>query len=136
MRHRLTKMGTMALLAGVLLPLTASANEVLCESKAAEIQEQLEHAQAQNNQHRVEGLERALNAIENDCTNERVLNDATDEVKESLQEVQERQAEFEQALSDGDEDDIRKRRVKLEEATLELEEDTEALNALQGQLGN
>ena len=134
MNKHVVKIGIMTLLAGMALPSVASADEALCQHKATEIKQQLEHARAQNNQHRIEGLERALKAIEDDCTNVGVLNEATDEVKASLQEVQERQAEFEEALSEGDEDGIRKRRIKLEEATLELEEHTQQLNALHGQL--
>ncbi|RUR39173.1 DUF1090 domain-containing protein [Vreelandella populi] len=134
MNKYVVKVGIMTLLAGMALPAVASADEVLCQHKAEEIQLQLEHAQGQGNPHRVQGLQRALEAVENDCTNESVLNEATDEVKASLADVQERQADFEEALNRGDEDDIRKRRVKLEEATLELEEHTRQLNALHGQL--
>lgn len=135
MKKHMVKVGFVALLAGIGLPSVASAAEVLCQNKAVNIQQQLEHAQGQNNPHRVQGLQRALNAVENGCTNESVLNDATDEVKKSLAEVQERQADFEEALSDGDEGDIQKRRVKLEEATQELERHTQQLNALQQQVG-
>lgn len=136
MKKRIVNVGIVALLAGLALPSMASAAEALCESKATDIRQQLEHAQSQGNQQRVEGLQRALDAIESNCTNESVLNDATDEVKASLAEVQERQADFEEALSDGDEDDIQKRRVKLEEATQELEMHTQELNALQSQITN
>ncbi|MGO2264589.1 DUF1090 domain-containing protein [Halomonas sp.] len=134
MKKNMIQAGVVALLAGMLLPPVAAAADDLCESKAADVREQLAHAQAQGNQHREEGLQRALDAIDDNCTNESVLNDATDEVKESLAEVQERQSEFEEALNEGDDDDIEKRRVKLEEATLELERHTEELNALQQQI--
>lgn len=136
MNKRIVNVAVVALLAGLSLPSVASAAEALCESKAADVRQELEHAQSQGNQQRVDGLQRALDAIESDCTNESVLNDATDEVKDSLAEVQERQADFEEALSDGDEDDIQKRRVKLEEATQELETHTQELNSLQSQIGN
>lgn len=134
MSKRVVKIGAIILGVSALLPSVASADGALCQHKATEIRQQLEHAREQGNQHRIEGLQRALEAIENDCTNESVLDDATDEVRASLAEVQERQADFEEALNSGDEDNIRKRRIKLEEATLELEEHTEQLNALQGQL--
>lgn len=136
MNKRIVNIGVAALLVGLSLPTMASAAEALCESKATDIRQELEHAQSQGNQQRVDGLQRALDAIESDCTNESVLNDATDEVKASLAEVQERQADFEEALNDGDEGDIQKRRVKLEEATHELEMHTQELNALQSQISN
>ncbi|MFG6666276.1 DUF1090 domain-containing protein [Halomonas sp. HNIBRBA4712] len=128
-------LGGFMLVGASALPLSAAANDALCADKAADVNAQLEHARAQNDVHRVEGLERALHAIEHDCTNESVLDDAREEVQESLQDVQERQADFEQALDEGDDGDIQKRREKLEEATRELEEDTAALNALESRLG-
>lgn len=136
MKKRVVNVAVVALLAGLSLPSMASAAEALCESKASDVRQQLEHAKSQGNQQRVDGLQRALEAIDSDCTNASVLNDATDDVKESLAEVQERQADFEEALSDGDEGDIQKRRVKLEEATQELEMHTQELNALQSQISN
>lgn len=119
--------------AGLLLLPVAYAEDVLCEEKSAEIRQQLEYAQQHGNQHRVRGLQRALNAIEENCTNESVLAEAADEVLESQEEVSERQADLEAALRDGDEDDIQQRSEKLAEATRELEAHTQELNALQRQ---
>lgn len=134
MKHRASTLKALLLVLIGALPLMASADDALCEQKAVEVSAQLEHAQAKGNAHRVEGLERALAAIEQGCSNESVLEDAREDVRESLAEVHTRQAEFEQAMQSGDESGARKRRLKLEEATLELEEDTEALNALTRQV--
>ncbi|WP_249975983.1 DUF1090 domain-containing protein [Vreelandella olivaria] len=122
--------------AGLLLLPVAHAEEVLCEDKSSEIRQQLEYAQQHGNQHRIRGLQRALNAIEENCTNESVLAEAADEVRESQEEVSERQADLEAALRDGDEDDIQKRRTKLSEATRELEAHTQELDTLQRRLND
>lgn len=134
MTKHAAKVGVVVLLAGFWIPSAASATEILCQNKAGVLQRQLDHAQEHGEQHRVKGLQRALRALEDGCTNSSVLNDAADEVQASLAEVQERQADFEEALSDGDNDDIQKRRIKLEEATHELEIHTQELNALQQQV--
>lgn len=134
MKKRLVEtMGLVMIVGAVSIPM-AHAADVLCEEKAEDIREQLEYAREHDNQHRVEGLQRALASIEKDCTNEAVFEDAAEDVRESQSDVQEQQAELEEALRDGDEGDIQESRADLEEATRELEADTEALNTLQHRL--
>lgn len=118
----------------LLLTSVAHAEDVLCEDKRADVLQQLEYAQHHGNEHRVQGLQRALSGIDENCSNESVLADAADEVRESQQEVSERQADLEEALQEGDDEEIQKRREKLEEATQELEEHTHELNELQRRL--
>lgn len=114
----------------------AHAEYVLCEDKSTHLREQIEQAETHGNQHRIRGLQRALQAIEANCTNERVLTEAADDVRKSQEDVREREVELEDALKDDDEDDIHKRRAKLEDATRELEEHTQELNSLQHRLNN
>ena len=132
-KQSLTMLGFVMLAGVVTMPL-AHASDMLCEDKTADVQEQLEYAREHGNQHRIDGLQRALDAIEAQCTNEGVLDDAAKDVRESQKEVQERQADLEEALSEGDAGDIETRRAKLEDATRELEADTNALNTLQNRL--
>lgn len=122
---------SLAVTAGVLLLPAVHAAERLCEDKMTVLRQQLEHAQAHDNQHRVRGLQRAMHSIEEHCTNEQVLAEATEEVRESQEEVRERELALEEALSEGDEDDIQKRREKLAEEVRELDEHTQELNSLQ-----
>lgn len=122
---------SLVVLASTLLLSVAHAEEVLCEDKKIHLRQQIEHAQTHSNQHRIQGLQRALNAIEKNCTNERVLAAAADDLRKSQEDVREREAELEEALREGDEDDIQKQRGKLEDATRELEEHIRELNSLQ-----
>ncbi len=125
---------SLAVTAGGLSLPAAHAADRLCEDKMAVLRQQLEHAQEHDNQHRVRGLQRALHSIEEHCTNEQVLAEAAEEVRESQEEVRERELALEEALSEGDEDDIQKRREKLAEEVRELEEHTEELDSLQHRL--
>ncbi|AZM97522.1 DUF1090 domain-containing protein [Vreelandella venusta] len=125
---------SLAVTAGVLSLPAAHAADRLCEDKMTILRQQLEHAQEHDNQHRVLGLQRALHSIEEHCTNEQVLAEAAEEVRESQEEVRERELALEEALGEGDEDDIQKRREKLAEAVRELEEHTEELDSLQHRL--
>ncbi|PCF94662.1 DUF1090 domain-containing protein [Vreelandella nigrificans] len=117
------------------LPLQFShAADVLCEDKTLNLRQQLEYAQTYDNQQRIRGLQRALQSIEKNCTNERVLAEAAEKVRESEEEVSERELELEHALRDGDEDKIQKRREKLAEEVRELEEHIQELHSLQHRL--
>lgn len=112
----------------------AHADERLCEDKKMAVRQQLEYAQQYDNQYRVQGLRRALQSIEENCTNERVLEAAEKEVRESQAAVRERELALEQALREGDEDDRQKRREKLAEERRELEEHTQELDLLKQRL--
>ncbi|MFC7368786.1 MULTISPECIES: DUF1090 domain-containing protein [Vreelandella] len=122
---------SVAAAAGILLLPVAHAAERLCEDKISAVRQQLEQAQAHGNHHRVRGLQRSLQSIEENCTNEKVLAEAAEEVRESQEEVRERELVLEEALREGDEDNIQKRRKKLAEEVRELEEHTQELNLLQ-----
>lgn len=110
----------------------ASANDesVLCKSKEEEVLQQIEFALERGHAHRVDGLERALEGIRDGCTDESVLSEAEEDVRDSLHEVRERQDDLDEALESGDENDVNERRVKLEEATAELEMHTRHLESL------
>lgn len=134
MKKRLAKtLGWGVLLGAISMPM-AYAADVLCEEKARDVREQLASAQESANSQRAEGLQRALEAIEGNCTNQSILEDAAEDVRDSQRDVQEQQAELEEALSEGDDDDIQDKRADLEQATRELNADTDALIRLHDRL--
>ncbi|WP_027966848.1 DUF1090 domain-containing protein [Halomonas halocynthiae] len=104
--------------------------EPLCQTKAEEIQAQLHIAEQDANEHHIRGLTKALEAVQEHCTNESVLADAEEAVRESLEEVQERQAELKSAQQKGDAKKIRRRSEKLNEAVAELQADQQELEVL------
>lgn len=111
--------------------LAAETVDSLCKTKAEHIQKQLRIAKEYGNEHRVRGLEKSLEGVRQHCSNERVIEDAEEDVSESMEEVRERQAELAEAQQEGDMDDIRKRSEKLEEAVMELKEHQNELESLQ-----
>ena len=64
----------------------------LCQHKAHEIQQQLEIAEQEQNRGQIAGLTRALQGVQQNCSNEQLLNDAAQEVREHTAEVRERDA--------------------------------------------
>ncbi|MFM9268770.1 DUF1090 domain-containing protein [Halomonas elongata] len=111
--------------------LAAETMDSLCQTKAEHIQKQLRIAKEYGNEHRVRGLEKSLEGVQRHCSNERVIEGTEEDVRESMEEVRERQAELAEAQQEGDMDDIRKRSEKLEEAVMELKERQNELEALQ-----
>ncbi|WP_203141846.1 DUF1090 domain-containing protein [Marinobacter mangrovi] len=109
----------------------AQANDnPLCAAKEADIQQQMDTARQQGNSHRVDDLQEALDGLRSNCTDDKLLSDAEDNLQESMEEVKERREELNEAVQDGDMDKVEKRRKKLDEATDELEAHTRELNAL------
>ncbi|RHW23111.1 DUF1090 domain-containing protein [Pseudomonas jilinensis] len=118
----------------LLLPLAACAEsgpQIGCEAKQTELQQQIRDARDRDQQGRLKGLERALSAVQEHCTDAGLLAEARDKLQESEAEVAERQQDLQHARTNGDSDDIRKRERKLEEALQEREQHRAELEQLE-----
>lgn len=94
-----------------------------CEIKKQRIEEQINYAKQHGNEHRVRGLEEALDNVNRYCTPESLYRDSQKEVAEKTEKVQEREAELqEEKLKGNDRSKIEKRERKLAEAQAELKE--------------
>lgn len=109
-----------AALAILALAAPVFAAQPLCGKKSAEVERQQAEARAHGHDHEARGLQRALDALRNKCTDQGLIDDARAEVSEKQREVAERQADLDAAIREGDQDDIKKRRKKLSEARQEL----------------
>lgn len=116
---------------GVCTPTFAATDDnPLCAAKERNVREQMEVARAHGNTDRLRGLETSLEKIQRQCTDEALLEEAEDEVRESIEEVEERKQDLEEALEEGDVDEVEDRREKLREATDELNDHAEELESL------
>ncbi|SOC18630.1 uncharacterized protein DUF1090 [Alloalcanivorax xenomutans] len=106
------------------------ADQPLCGKKIAEVERQQAEARAHGHDHKARGLQRALDAMRDGCTDQGLIDDARDAVDDARREVAERQADLDAAIREGDRDDIKKRREKLKEARQELTEKQADLDAL------
>ncbi|AFT71714.1 Protein YqjC [Alloalcanivorax dieselolei B5] len=106
------------------------ADQPLCGKKIAEVERQHAEARAHGHDHKARGLQRALDALRDDCTDQGLIDDARGAVDAAQQEVAERQADLDAAIRKGDKDDIKKRREKLKEARQEWAEEQADLEAL------
>lgn len=93
-----------------------------CEGKKQAIEIELEQAKNHTNTHKVEGLQKALEDINNHCSN----NDLEEKYKKKIQEktdkVTKRTQELDQAKTKGNKQKITKQQTKLTDAKQELNE--------------
>ncbi|OCG49200.1 hypothetical protein A9G35_12330 [Gilliamella sp. Choc5-1] len=93
-----------------------------CEGKKQAIEVEIEQAKNHTNTHKVEGLQKALEDINNYCSN----NDLEEKYKKKIQEktdkVAKRTQELDQAKTKGDKQKITKQQTKLTDAKQELNE--------------
>ncbi|MDF5507085.1 DUF1090 family protein, partial [Vibrio parahaemolyticus] len=72
-----------------------------CDAKELAVEQQLEYAKAQGNEHRIKGLEQALSAIQNECSEGELRQELQAEVEEKTKEVEEREEELVEAQHSG-----------------------------------
>lgn len=99
-----------------------------CEAKRLDIEQQIDYARANDNKHRIAGLEKALSELKAHCTDEGLRAEREAEVKEKETKVEERRRELAEAQADGRADKIAKKQRKLEEAQAELDEARSMIN--------
>lgn len=99
-----------------------------CEIKKQNIEEQIKYAKQHGNQHRINGLEKALDNVNRYCTPESLYRDSQKDVAEKTKKVQEREVELQEEKQKGDD------RSKIEKRERKLAEAQEALKQAQAEL--
>ncbi|WP_328186618.1 DUF1090 domain-containing protein [Marinobacter sp. OP 3.4] len=131
MKKHTLSLSALVLALGFSVPaFAAPADNPLCADKEAEVERQMDMAREQGNRDRLRGLETSLEQIRTHCTDEELLADAEEEVRDSLEDQEEQRQELEEALQAGDVDKVEDRQEDLKEATEELEEHIRELEAL------
>ncbi|MGK9173193.1 DUF1090 domain-containing protein [Yokenella regensburgei] len=108
-------------LALTLLSLSAASQAVsLCQEKENEIQREISYAEKHNNQSRIDGLNKALHEVRDNCSDSQLRADHKRKITEQKEEIAERRQDLAEAKEKGDADKISKREHKLKEAESEL----------------
>ena len=92
----------------------------LCQEKEQDIQREISYAEKHHNQHRIDGLNRALQEVRANCSDSKVRAEHQQKIAKQKAEVAERQRDLSEAKQKGDADKISKRERKLDEAQQEL----------------
>lgn len=99
---------------------TASFAMSLCQEKEQDIQREISYAEKHNNQHRIDGLKKALREVKDNCTDSKLRADHQEKIAEQKDEIAERRQDLQEAKEKGDAEKIAKRERKLQEAQDEL----------------
>jgi len=104
-------------LALALLTLTSAAQaNTLCSEKEQDIQREIGYAEKHNNQHRIDGLKKALSEVRENCSDAGLRAEHQKKIAKQKAEIEERKADLVEARQKGDPDKITKREKKLAEA--------------------
>lgn len=104
---------------------TVSYATSLCQEKEQDIQREIGYAEKHNNQHRVDGLKKALSEVKANCSDSKLRADHQKKIAEQKDEIAERRQDLQEAKEKGDAEKIAKREKKLKEA----QDDLKALEA-------
>ncbi|EKK5433137.1 DUF1090 domain-containing protein [Enterobacter hormaechei] len=99
---------------------TASFAMSFCQEKEQDIQREISYAEKHNNQHRIDGLKKALREVKDNCTDSKLRADHQEKIAEQKDEIAERRQDLQEAKEKGDAEKIAKRERKLQEAQDEL----------------
>lgn len=116
------------LLVAVLPAMADTTANPRCEAKAADIEQQIQRADAQSRSDQVAGLKIALDKVRSTCTDKQLLQELESKASEAREEVREREADLRDAELEGDQGKISKRQGKLDEAREELQHIEAQLN--------
>ncbi|MFS1539942.1 MAG: DUF1090 domain-containing protein [Candidatus Phlomobacter fragariae] len=108
-------------------PVFATQQINLCEIKKQKLQTEIEYAKKYGNQHRINGLEKALKNLQHDCTSKSVYQKNKNEVEKKRLKVKEREVDLKAAQAKGDKNKISKQQQKLQQAKTELHQAEKAL---------
>lgn len=101
---------------------TSSYASTLCQEKERDIQREISYAEKHNNQHRINGLKKALSEVRANCSDSQLRASHQEKIAKQKEEIAERTEDLAEARQKGDADKIAKRERKLAEAQSELKE--------------
>ena len=122
------------LLLSLITPLAHSAQQCEgltgCDEKSCQIENQIAQAKKYDNQHKVSGLQRALEEVKSHCTNEGLTEKLTEELNEVNEEIAEYQDDLKEAIDDNEADKITKYQQKIDKKQRKAAELEKELSSL------
>ncbi|QKN80418.1 DUF1090 domain-containing protein [Scandinavium goeteborgense] len=91
-----------------------------CQEKEQDIQREIHYAEKHHNQSRIDGLNKALREVKDNCSDSKLRADHQKKIAEQKEEITERRHDLDEAKTKGDADKISKREHKLTEAQQQL----------------
>lgn len=99
----------------------ALASDPACARKIADIESQIQHAKTSGNQNRAKGLERALSAARDNCTDAGLIAEKEEEVAEKREDIEDILEDLREKEEEGRLDKVKRLERKLAHERQELE---------------
>ena len=101
-----------------------------CEQKICNLKNDINIAKKTDNENRVDGLVISLNKVQKHCTDESMIEDIEDKIRDTKKDLKEDSENYEEALRDAKADKIKKYETKMLQEKKELKELEEELKQL------
>jgi|LGVE01.1.fsa_nt_gb hypothetical protein len=91
-----------------------------CAAKTCEVEKKIDIAKKSKNSSKVDNLQKALDEINENCSDEKIIADIKDDIKKTNKDLEEHEEELEEAKSTGEMDKVDKYVAKVKEDKTEL----------------
>ncbi|WP_286303017.1 DUF1090 domain-containing protein [Vibrio apostichopi] len=102
-----------------------------CERKSCEIEYQIDKAKEYGNQHKVDGLTKALKEVKANCTNDSLKDKIAEKIESSEEDLAEYREDLEEAKQSGKTQKVKKYQRKIEDELEERDRLMEELSEIQ-----
>ncbi len=102
-----------------------------CKKKICSIEKELAIAKKMENTSRVEGLQISLEKVNAHCTDDKLIEDIEDKIKDTKKDLQEDREGYEEALKDNRPDKIEKYQTKMSEENNKIKKLEQELEEIQ-----
>ncbi len=134
MIKKILKIQALTLLVGTTLVANTQSscdNLTGCKKKICHIEKDIAVAKKMENESRVKGLQISLEKVNKYCTDDKLIEDLEDKIKDTEKDLQEDREEYEKALGDNKPDKIEKYKSKMAEENSKIEKLKQELKELQ-----
>lgn len=105
-------------------------NLIGCKKKICHIEQDMAVAKKMKNEDRVKGLQISLYKVNKHCTNDKLIEDLEDKIKDTEKDLQNDKKDYEKALEDNRPDKIEKYKSKMSEENRKIERSKQELKEL------
>ncbi len=102
-----------------------------CKKKSCSIEQNIATAKKMGNKNKIKGLQISLEKVNKYCTDDKLIEDLQDKIKDTEKDLQEDKEDYEKALKENRPDKIEKYKSKMSKETSKIERLKQELKELQ-----
>ena len=106
-------------------------NLIGCQKKICHLEQSIAVAKKMENKNQLKGLQVSLNKVNKHCTNDKLIENLEDKIKDTEKDLEKDRKDYEKALEDNRPDKIEKYKSKMSEENSKIERLKQELKELQ-----